>query len=219
MLVRSTKRPSNRASASILARSMTKPSPAGVFRKRRKPLLATSALSPWASLRSRPATSSARAAASFSGFFVVAADDIAPPGNCRFADRQFGLAPLAWDDERYGETVILDHLGAHLAAGAFAHAEDVVDLLGFEGGDGVGADHAAVGDNASLGDPKALAQPPDDRQEQGHVGGIAGQQERGDRPVGIIEHDAEHDLLQMPAVVLGVTVLAQAVTAGAFEPQ
>ena len=49
----------------LLARSMMKPSPSGVFRKRRKPLLATSALSPWASLRSRPATSSARAAASF----------------------------------------------------------------------------------------------------------------------------------------------------------
>ena len=62
--VRSTKRPSNRASALTLARSMTKPSPWGVLRKRRKPLLATSALSPWASLRSRPATSSARVAAS-----------------------------------------------------------------------------------------------------------------------------------------------------------
>ncbi len=58
-------RPSNRASASILARSMTKPPPSGVFRKRREPLLATSALSPWASLRSSPATSSARAVASF----------------------------------------------------------------------------------------------------------------------------------------------------------
>src|SRR5579864_4053808 len=49
----------------LLARSMTKPSPSGVLRKRRKPLLATSALSPCASLRSRPAISSARASASF----------------------------------------------------------------------------------------------------------------------------------------------------------
>src|SRR5215510_12998158 len=65
VLVRNTKRPSNRASASTLARSMMKPSPSGVFRKRRKPLLATSALSPWASLRSRLAMSSVRAAASF----------------------------------------------------------------------------------------------------------------------------------------------------------
>jgi hypothetical protein len=43
-------------------------------------------------------------------------------------------------------------------------------------------------------------------------------QKRRDRPVGVIEHDAEHDLFQMPAVVLGVAVLAQALAAGAFEP-
>ena len=42
------------------------------------------------------------------------------------------------------------------AAGALAHAEDVLDLLGFEGCDGVGADHAAIGDNARLADPEAL---------------------------------------------------------------
>ena len=42
---------------------------------------------------------------------------------------------------------------------------------------------------------------------------------RGDRPVRVIEHDAEHDLLQVPAVVLGVAALAQALTAGALEPQ
>ena len=46
------------------------------------------------------------------------------------------------------------------------------------------------------GDPEALAQPLDYRQQQRHVGGIAGHQEGGDRPVGVIEHDAEHDLFQ-----------------------
>jgi len=44
------------------------------------------------------------------------------------------------------------------------HAEDVLDLLGFERGDGVGADHAAIGDDAGLTDPKALAQALDHRQ-------------------------------------------------------
>ena len=71
---------------------------------------------------------------------------------------------------------------------------------------------------ASL-DPEALAQPLDYRQQQRHVGGIAGHQEGGDRPVGIIEHDAEHDLIQMPAVVFGMAALAQALAAGTFEPQ
>ena len=81
----------------------------------------------------------------FFGFLRVATDDIAPPGDRRLADRQFGLAFLAGDEERHGEAVILDDLSTHLATGALAHAEDVFDFLGFEGGDGVGADHAAIG--------------------------------------------------------------------------
>ena len=42
---------------------------------------------------------------------------------------------------------------------------------------------------------------------------------RGDRPVGVIEHDAEHDLLQMSTVVFGMAILAETFTTGAFEPQ
>ena len=43
---------------------------------------------------------------------------------------------------------------------------------------------------------------------------FGGHQEGGDRPVGLIEHDAKHDLLQMPAVVFGMPVLAQVLAAG-----
>ncbi len=67
--------------------------------------------------------------------------------------------------------------------------------------------------------PKRSRSQLDYRQQQRHVGGIAGHQEGGDRPVGIIEHDAEHDLLQVPAVVFGMAALAQALTAGTLEPQ
>jgi hypothetical protein len=42
--------------------------------------------------------------------------------------------------------------------------EDVLDLLGFEGGDGIGTDHATISDDAGAGDPKALAQALDHRQ-------------------------------------------------------
>ena len=58
------------------------------------------------------------------GFFLgflrvcVATDDIAPPGDCRLADRLFGFAFLAGDEERHGEAVILNDLSTHLAAGA-----------------------------------------------------------------------------------------------------
>ena len=142
------------------------------------------------------------------GFLLVAADDVAPPGDRRLPDRQFGLAFLAGNDERHGEAIILDDPGAHLAAGAFAHAEDVLDLLGFEGGDGIGTDHAAIGNDASIEDPKALAQPFDYWQQQRHVGRVAGHHKGRDRPVGVVKHDAEHDLLQVTAIVFGVAVLA-----------
>src|ERR1700726_1130043 len=49
-----------------------------------------------------------------------------PPGDRRLADRQFGFAFLAGDEERHGEAGILDDLSTPLAAGALAHAEDVV---------------------------------------------------------------------------------------------
>ena len=79
------------------------------------------------------------------GFLLVAADDVAPPGDRRLFDRQFSLTLLAGNEERHGEAVILDDFGADLSAGAFAHAEDVLDLLGFEGGNGVGADQTGAG--------------------------------------------------------------------------
>jgi hypothetical protein len=72
-----------------------------------------------------------------------------------------------------------------------------------ESGDfGVGAQH------------EQAAQALDHWQQQRHVGGIGGHQEGGDRRVGLIEHDAKHDLLQMPAVVFGMPVLAQVLAAG-----
>ena len=39
-------------------------------------------------------------------------------------------------DERHGAAVILDDLSAHLAVGSLAHTKDVLDVFGFEGGDG-----------------------------------------------------------------------------------
>ena len=47
-----------------------------------------------------------------------------------------------------------------------------------------------------LAQHEQAAQALDHRQQQRHVGGIGGHQEGGNRPVGPIEHDAKHDLLQ-----------------------
>jgi hypothetical protein len=62
-------------------------------------------------------------------------------------------------------------------------------------GDGRSADHATVGDDTGPPNPEAAAMPFDDRQQGGHIGGVAGPQEGGDRPVLLIQHDAQHDLI------------------------
>ncbi len=42
---------------------------------------------------------------------------------------------------------------------------------------------------------------------------------RGDRSIRVIEHDAEHDLLEVPAVIFGVSAATQALAASPLEPQ
>lgn len=63
--------------------------------------------------------------------------------------------------------------------------------------------------------PQAL----DDGQQRGDVGGIAGPEERGDRPVVAIEHDAQHHLMQLWPEVLGEAALAEGRSAPALEVQ
>jgi hypothetical protein len=53
----------------------------------------------------------------------------------------------------------------------------------------------ASADELSPPNPEAAAMPFDDRQQGGHIGGVAGPQEGGDRPVLLIQHDAQHDLI------------------------
>jgi hypothetical protein len=71
-----------------------------------------------------------------------------------------------------------------------SRAKDVVDLARLQGGDGRSTDHATVSDETGPLDPEAAAQPLHDRQQGRHVGGVAGPQEGGDRPVPLIQHDA-----------------------------
>ena len=123
------------------------------------------------------------------------------------------------DGQRHCDAVVVEHLAAHLGGRALAHAENVIHPLGFQRGDGGGRDHAAIGDDAGPLDAEAGAQARDHGQQHRDVGGVAGDEERGDRPVPLVEHDAEHHLLQMAAVVLGMAALAEGFAAGALEPQ
>src|SRR5271166_3304786 len=101
----------------------------------------------------------------------------------------------------------------------FTHAEDIVDALRLKTGDGGGADHAAIGNDAGPGDTEPRAQTLDDRQQRSDIGGIAGPEERGDRTIVSVEHDAQHNLMQLWPEVLGEATLAQRGAAMTLEIQ
>ena len=88
-----------------------------------------------------------------------------------------------------------------------ACAQNVVDLLRLQCGYGSGADQAAVGDDTGSLYDEAVAQLLDHRQQSGDIGGIARPQERGDRRVPLVQHDAQHHLGELWAEVLGVARL------------
>jgi len=54
-------------------------------------------------------------------------------------------------DERDKGRLIINHGAAHFGTAALAHAEDVFELAFLQRGNALGADHAAVGDDADCG--------------------------------------------------------------------
>ena len=125
----------------------------------------------------------------------------------------------AWDDERHARLGIVEDDLVHLLGGALAHTQDVFEAALLEVGDGLGTDHAAVGHDADPADSKALAQPVDHRNERDHVGGVARPHLRAHRPAVLIHDDADHHLVEVRPVVLGMTALAECVAAAALEVQ
>jgi hypothetical protein len=62
-----------------------------------------------------------------------------------------------------------------------------------QGGDGLGADHASVGDDADAADREAFAQPVDHRHQSGDIGGVARPHLRAYRtPVAVDQHCEDH---------------------------
>ena len=68
---------------------------------------------------------------------------------------------------------------------------------------------AAVGNHTGAMDAEAAAQALDHRQQRGDVGGVAGPEEGGDGPIILIQHDAQHDLMQLWSEILRVAPSAQ----------
>ncbi len=86
-------------------------------------------------------------------------------------------------------------------------------------GDRAFADHAPVGDDAHLADAEAPPQAIDNRDQGGHVGGIARPQLAADRPAVAVEHGADHHLPLVRPMILTVAILPQTLAAVAFEIQ
>ena len=109
------------------------------------------------------------------GLFLIAAQHVAASAEDDLVDGEVGLTLLARDGEPHCDTVVVDYRGADLGGRALAHTGNVVDALRLERGDGGGADHAAIADDAGPADAEPCPQAFDDGSQRGDVGGVAGQ--------------------------------------------
>jgi hypothetical protein len=76
-----------------------------------------------------------------------------------------------------------------------------------------------MGDDADARDHETVLQALDDRQQRGHIGGVARPQLATDRPTTRVDHHRQDHLFQVGAVILGMAVLAKALTAFTLEVQ
>src|SRR5208283_4298088 len=111
-------------------------------------------------------------------------------------DVEFAV-PRARNGQRHHRRAIGQHDLAYFGRAALAGAEDVVDAARLEFGHRFSTDHAAIGDHAHAADTEAIAQPADDRQQGFDVSGVARPGLRADWPAGLVEHNADHHLMQV----------------------
>ena len=123
------------------------------------------------------------------------------------------------DDKRHEGARIVEHQFAHQLIGALAHTENVQKPARFEFRDGLGADHAAVGDDADATDGEALAEPIHYRNEAAGIRCVAGPHLGADRPaIAVQEHGKDH-LAQVRPMILGIAVPTERLASRALEIQ
>src|ERR1700729_1256789 len=124
--------------------------------------------------------------------------------------QEFGVGSSFVRNHQWHARCLVGHDNlAHLLGAALAHTEDVVQTPLLQSGDGGGTDHAAIGNDTETLDGEAVAQPLDDGDQRGDVGGIAGPHLRADRPSLLIDDDADDHLVQMRPIILGVTAFTE----------
>src|SRR6516164_11740844 len=95
----------------------------------------------------------------------IATDDVPSVADFDLLGLELGeLARNPRHDQRDKGRLIINHGGAHFGTAALAHAKDVFELAFLQRGNALGADHAAVGDDANAADAKTSAQQVDDWQ-------------------------------------------------------
>ena len=150
----------------------------------------------------------------------IATDDVPSVADSDLLGLELGeLARNPRHDQRDKGRLIINHGAAHFGAAALAHAEDVFELAFLQRGNALGADHAAVGDDADAADAKTSAQPVDDRQQGGDIGGVAGPQLAAQRPAVLIHDQPDDHLMEIRAVVFRMAATTKLLAAPSLEGQ
>src|SRR6266446_2324525 len=111
------------------------------------------------------------------------------------------------------------HLVFHLVLRPHPGAENVLPaaLVLLQRGDRLLADHAPVSHDAHPADPEPTAEAINDGDQYRHVGGVARPQFTADRPPLTVEHRPDDHLVEVGAMVLAETPLADVLAALALE--
>ena len=106
---------------------------------------------------------------------------------------------------------------AHELISSLADAQNVEKSSRFEFGDRLGADHAAVGDDADPVDAEATRQAVDRRDQAGHIGGVSRPHLGAHRAAVAVEQHGQDHLVEVGPVVLGEAASPERLTARALE--
>ena len=106
---------------------------------------------------------------------------------------------------------------AHQLVGPLPRPQDVEELASFQFGDRLGADHAAVGDDADARDAEAALQAIDRGNEDADVGGVSRPHLRADGAAVAVEENGQDHLAEVGPMVLGEAAPAERSSARALE--
>ncbi len=133
----------------------------------------------------------------------IAADDVAPPGELHRLGLVIDFASGLHQNEGNERRGIVEDEFAHQLVGSLAHAQNIKQPSRFEFGDRLGADHAAVGDDADAVDAEPALQPIDRRDQAADVGGVSRPHFRAHRAAVAIEEHGQDHLIEIGPMVLG----------------